>query len=128
MRGFHFLGPVLLAYPVAMCGRYALNATAGELIEHFRAGCLPAGRPLQHRAAEQHPGHPPEARRRSVGQLVKWGLIPSWAKDSSIGNKLSNARSETAADKPAFAQFQAPPLPDPANGTSGERRGRGQGP
>ena len=33
---------------------------------------------------------------------LKWGLIPSWAKDSSIGNKLINARGETVAEKPSF--------------------------
>lgn len=37
-----------------------------------------------------------------MGQLVKWGLIPSWAKDPAIGNKLNNARGETVAEKPAF--------------------------
>jgi putative SOS response-associated peptidase YedK len=37
-------------------------------------------------------------------ELVKlrWGLVPSWAKDVSVGNQLINARSETAATKPAF--------------------------
>ncbi|PIR21687.1 MAG: hypothetical protein COV44_11810 [Deltaproteobacteria bacterium CG11_big_fil_rev_8_21_14_0_20_45_16] len=35
-------------------------------------------------------------------QLHRWGLIPSWAKDSSIGNKMINARAETVAEKPAF--------------------------
>lgn len=34
----------------------------------------------------------------------KWGLVPSWAKDASIGNKLINARSETAATKPSFRE------------------------
>jgi len=33
---------------------------------------------------------------------MKWGLIPSWAKDPSIGNRMINARSETAATKPSF--------------------------
>jgi putative SOS response-associated peptidase YedK len=33
---------------------------------------------------------------------VRWGLIPSWAKDAKIGNRLINARAETAADKPSF--------------------------
>ncbi len=35
-------------------------------------------------------------------ELMKWGLIPSWAKDASIGKKMLNARVETIADKPAF--------------------------
>jgi putative SOS response-associated peptidase YedK len=34
--------------------------------------------------------------------LMKWGLIPFWAKDQKIGNSLINARSETVAEKPAF--------------------------
>jgi putative SOS response-associated peptidase YedK len=34
--------------------------------------------------------------------LARWGLIPSWAKDPSIGNRLINARSETVAEKPSF--------------------------
>lgn len=34
--------------------------------------------------------------------MLKWGLIPSWAKDASIGTRLINARGETLADKPAF--------------------------
>jgi putative SOS response-associated peptidase YedK len=35
---------------------------------------------------------------------VRWGLVPYWAKDLSIGNKLINARSETVQSKPAFQQ------------------------
>lgn len=34
--------------------------------------------------------------------IARWGLIPSWAKDASIGNRMINARSETVAEKPAF--------------------------
>jgi putative SOS response-associated peptidase YedK len=34
--------------------------------------------------------------------MLKWGLIPSWAKDPAIGNRLINARSETVAAKPSF--------------------------
>jgi putative SOS response-associated peptidase YedK len=34
--------------------------------------------------------------------LMRWGLIPSWAKDSSVSASMINARSETAATKPAF--------------------------
>ena len=35
---------------------------------------------------------------------LKWGLIPSWAKDASIGAKLNNARSETVTEKPSFRE------------------------
>jgi len=35
-------------------------------------------------------------------KLFQWGLIPSWAKDPSIGNKMINARAETLAEKPSF--------------------------
>jgi putative SOS response-associated peptidase YedK len=36
-------------------------------------------------------------------ERMKWGLVPSWAKDQKIGNKLANARIETAAEKPSFS-------------------------
>lgn len=38
----------------------------------------------------------------NVGRLMRWGLIPSWAKDPSIGSRMINARSETVAEKPSF--------------------------
>jgi putative SOS response-associated peptidase YedK len=44
--------------------------------------------------------HPKEPRREM--SLVRWGLIPSWAKDASGSAQMINARSETAAAKPAF--------------------------
>lgn len=37
-------------------------------------------------------------------QLARWGLVPSWAKDPAIGNRMINARVETVANKPAFAR------------------------
>jgi putative SOS response-associated peptidase YedK len=39
-----------------------------------------------------------------VADLMRWGLVPHWARDVSIGAKLNNARSERLADKPAFRQ------------------------
>ena len=39
-----------------------------------------------------------------VGELMRWGLVPHWAKDESIGAKLNNARSEGIAEKPSFCQ------------------------
>ncbi|MCG3137270.1 MAG: putative SOS response-associated peptidase YedK [Phycisphaerae bacterium] len=40
--------------------------------------------------------------RKRIVRGMRWGLIPSWAKDPAIGAKLGNARSETAAQKPSF--------------------------
>ena len=37
-----------------------------------------------------------------VADSYRWGLIPGWSKDASIGNKLANARGETVAEKPSF--------------------------
>ena len=39
-----------------------------------------------------------------VAELMRWGLLPHWAKDPALGNKLNNARSEGMADKPSFRQ------------------------
>jgi putative SOS response-associated peptidase YedK len=35
-------------------------------------------------------------------EMMRWGFVPSWAKDASIGSKMINARAETVAEKPAF--------------------------
>ncbi|MDO5738878.1 MAG: SOS response-associated peptidase [Ornithinimicrobium sp.] len=40
-------------------------------------------------------------------RLLTWGLVPSWAKDPAIGNRMTNARVETVLDKPAFARAAA---------------------
>lgn len=39
-----------------------------------------------------------------VGELMRWGLVPSWAKDTTIGHKINNARAEGVFDKPSFRQ------------------------
>jgi putative SOS response-associated peptidase YedK len=38
-------------------------------------------------------------------KLMRWGLVPSWAKDPSIGNRMINARAETLAEKPSFKRL-----------------------
>jgi putative SOS response-associated peptidase YedK len=52
------------------------------------------------RSAGNQPDEPPGVAREL--RVVRWGLVPFWAKDPSIGSRLINARSETVASKPAF--------------------------
>ena len=58
--------------------------------------------------------------------MMRWGLIPAWAKDHAIGHKLINARSETAAQKPSFrSAFRRRRCLIPADGFY-EWQGRGR--
>ncbi len=88
-----------------MCGRFILLTDLSVIVESFRIGEV---------AAEYKPGgniSPGQQisaviRDENVNKLVdfRWGLIPSWAKDPSIGNKTFNARAETIAEKPSFRE------------------------
>lgn len=85
-----------------MCGRFALTAPASTITEIFQIDVLPEILPRYNIAPTQDVHCVvEEAGERSV-QAFKWGLIPSWAKDRKMGYKTLNARSETAASKPAF--------------------------
>lgn len=85
-----------------MCGRYALTSPPAVIAERFRLLWTPDLAPHYNIA----PGQTiPAVRETGQGRelaLLKWGLIPSWAKEAGIGMKLINARGETLADKPAF--------------------------
>ncbi len=103
---------------LAKCNHVALSATAAQLIEHFQLLSCPEYGERYNIAPQSHIPiirHKPDVGR--VGQLVKWGLIPAWAKDASIGNKLNNARGETVAQKPSFrSSFAKHRCLVPANG------------
>lgn len=101
-----------------MCGRYALHGPQSRLKEYFdlrecaawqsRYNIAPQSEVL---VVRQRPGV------GRVGQLVRWGLIPRWAKEASIGLKLNNARAESVAEKPSFkASFERHRCLIPANG------------
>ena len=87
-----------------MCGRYTLKTEPVELAEHFQLVVLPELVARYNIAPTQ--AAPIVRAAESGGKRhmtsVQWGLIPSWAKDRSMGARMINARSETAATKPAF--------------------------
>jgi len=88
-----------------MCGRYRLSRRKQLVEEYFDASGEEDWNPRYNIAPIQPVPiirqHPKEPRREM--SLVRWGLIPSWAKDASISVQMINARSETAATKPAFS-------------------------
>ncbi|MGV8038822.1 MAG: SOS response-associated peptidase [Thermoanaerobaculaceae bacterium] len=85
-----------------MCGRYTLASPGNVVAELFELDEVPELRPRFNIAPTQDVAVV-RARegRRELG-AVQWGLVPSWARDLAIGQKLINARAETVAEKPAF--------------------------
>ena len=87
-----------------MCGRYTLKALREIIAEAFDLAEVPQLLPRYNIA----PTQPvpvvrldPASGERELA-LLQWGLIPSWADDPAIGNRLINARAETVAERPAF--------------------------
>lgn len=112
-----------------MCGRYAATADPDELIEAFEVDTDATGE--RTRSVLVNPQDPPAGtpdynmsptkqapvvltrapRGTDAGadpvrqlRLLSWGLVPAWAKDPKVGMRMTNARSETLLDKPAFAK------------------------
>lgn len=87
-----------------MCGRYRLTSKDRAVAKHFGAGDGIAWA-ARYNIAPTQPvpviRQNPEQPKRALS-LLRWGLVPPWAKDASGGAKLINARSETVAEKPAF--------------------------
>jgi len=89
-----------------MCGRFTLHTDLSQIQKAFQ---------LDRVALESEPSYnvaPTQsvlAVVRQEGENVlarmRWGLVPSWAKDMSIGSKMINARAETLAEKPSFKRL-----------------------
>lgn len=87
-----------------MCGRFTLRSSPKVIAEVFGLAEPPHLSPHYNIAPLQSVAvvrEQPEAHGREL-VLLRWGLIPFWADDPSIGNRMANARSETAATKPSF--------------------------
>ena len=94
-----------------MCGRFTQRMSWRELHELMDLVGTPLNlRPRYNAAPSQdvaviRSGDPGSRSGASDGRtlaMLRWGLIPAWAKDPAIGHRLINARSETAAEKPSF--------------------------
>lgn len=86
-----------------MCGRYRLTR-ANKLSERFDIDSIEELSPRFNIAPTQMVAvvRQDSEKPKRFGSRMKWGLIPFWAKDASIGYKMKNARAETIAEKPAF--------------------------
>lgn len=91
-----------------MCGRYTLLKDELEILEEFDIDePIDSYQPSYNIAPGQnvlaiiHDGN-----KKRAGYL-RWGLVPSWAKDEKIGYKMINARSETAHEKPSFKKLMS---------------------
>jgi len=96
-----------------MCGRYATTTSATVLLDEFDVAVPPdeelppdynvAPTKQVYAVLERRPrGTDSDVAPARQLRAMRWGLVPSWAKDPSIGNRMINARLETAAEKPAF--------------------------
>ena len=102
-----------------MCGRYASSRGAAELAAHFAVDEPPQDELVPSYNVAPTDPVPVVLERSGVRRLkvVRWGLVPSWAKDAKGAARLINARSETIADKPAFrAAYQRRRCLVPADG------------
>ena len=124
-----------------MCGRYLLRADPRRLTRAFELSETPRDLPPRFNIAptqpvpivRNRPGRELTIMRRAESTAgrelvtVRWGLVPAWAKEPSIGNRMINARAEGIAEKPAFrAAFRARRCVVPASGFyAWQRRGKG---
>lgn len=86
-----------------MCGRYAIFGPHSRYRDHFQVGAWPDVPDRYNVALSMWLPvirQAPDGRR--VADLLRWGLVPNWAKDEAIGAKLNNARGETVSEKPSF--------------------------
>jgi putative SOS response-associated peptidase YedK len=86
-----------------MCGRFTQTQSAQAIANAFQLSALPLSEPRYNIAPTQPIAiiRATQAEPRKF-DLVRWGLVPFWAKDMSIGARMINARAETVAEKPAF--------------------------
>jgi putative SOS response-associated peptidase YedK len=93
-----------------MCGRFTTTFEFSEIRVRWNLDRdIPSYTRRYNVAPETSPNIPVIIRKGGVNEcrLMRWGLIPSWAKDPTIGNQTINARVESLTEKPAFKHLLA---------------------
>ncbi|HSO12795.1 MAG TPA: SOS response-associated peptidase [Anaerolineales bacterium] len=85
-----------------MCGRFTLTVDPAELQDTFNGYIFPPKFTPRFNIAPSQPVLAIPNDGANTADFFIWGLIPMWAKDPSIGNRLINARGETVSEKPSF--------------------------
>ena len=85
-----------------MCGRFTLTVNPADLQDAFSNYSVPTKFAPRFNIAPTQPVLAIPNDDKHTADFFVWGLIPMWAKDPGIGNRLINARAETLAEKPAF--------------------------
>lgn len=88
-----------------MCGRFSLTKEEAEIEKRFNARFYSDDLVKRYNVAPSQLSLVITEQEPQSLQLFKWGLIPSWAKEKSIGNRMINARSETVREKPSFRRL-----------------------
>lgn len=102
-----------------MCGRYTLGREPGSLLDYFHLhGEVPAYHLSYNIAPSQTaPVIVQDANQHRVCRMMRWGLVPHWAKQEDTRYRMINARCETVAQKPAYRDaFRASRCLVPADG------------
>ncbi len=87
-----------------MCGRFTLHHATEDIAERFTVEQLTLELAPRYNIAPSQPVCTIVQRESRTLEEFKWGLVPSWADDAAIGNRMINARAETIAEKPAFRE------------------------
>ena len=113
-----------------MCGRFTLRTPKERIKREFQLEEEPPIEARYNIAPTQNILAVREREDGREGVLLKWGLIPSWAKDDSMSARLINARSETISERPAFREsFKRSRCIIPADGFyEWKREGKGKQP
>jgi putative SOS response-associated peptidase YedK len=87
-----------------MCGRYTLATPVNNLVEQFAINEYPSASitPSYNIAPTQGVATVLVEEEKRKLEMLRWGLIPAWADDPSVGNKMINARAETVSEKPSY--------------------------